>query len=294
MRARYAFIHSEEGNYTITLMCRCLEVSKSGYLDWRDRPPSTAELRRGDLTDRIRAIFEASDATYGYRRVHAELRRMGVQVCEDTVRSIMRAEGLVAVQPRLKVTTTIPAEDAPARPDLVGRDFTEDAPGLKWVGDITYIHTLEGFCYLATVLDCCSKKVVGYAMADHMRTSLIQDALELAVSRCPHVRDVTIFHSDRGSQYTSEAFAQTMSAYGIRASCGRTGVCWDNAWAESFNATLKNERVHRMVYRTRAEAISDVVSWIELRYNQKRLHSSIGYRTPNEVEAEYRNMREAA
>lgn len=294
MRARYTFILSEEGNYTIKLMCCCLEVSKSGYLDWRDRPLSATAERRRDLTDRIRASFEASDSTYGYRRIHAELRRMGVEVCEDTVRAIMRAEGLVAVQPRLKVRTTIAAEDAPSRPDLVGRDFTAPAPGLKWVGDITYIRTMEGFCYLATVLDCCTKKVVGYAIADHMRTELIQDALELAARRCEHTRGVTIFHSDRGSQYTSEDFAKTMRDLGVRPSTGRTGVCWDNAWAESFNATLKNERVHRMVYRTRAEAISDVVSWIELRYNQKRLHSSIGYRTPNEVEAEYRNMREAA
>ncbi len=127
-----------------------------------------------------------------------------------------------------------------------------------------------------------------------MRTSLIQDALSMAVKNCPHTRGVTIFHSDRGSQYTSEAFAQTMSDYGIRASCGRTGVCWDNAWAESFNATLKNERVHRMVYPTREKAIRDIVSWIELRYNQTRLHSSLGYRTPNEVEAEYMNRSQAA
>ena len=206
MRARYAFILSEEGNYTIALMCRCLEVSKSGYLEWKTRPVSAAELRRIDLTHRVRASFEASDATYGYRRIHAEL------------------QGLVAVQPRLRVRTTVPASDVDERPDLVGRDFTADAPGRKWVGDITYIPTWVGFCYLATVLDCCTKKVVGYAIADHMRTSLIQDALSMAVKNCPHTRGVTIFHSDRGSQYTSEAFAQTMSDYGIRASCGRTGV----------------------------------------------------------------------
>lgn len=294
MSARYAFILSEEGSYTITLMCRCLEVSKSGYLDWKIRPISETESRRIDLTHRVRASFEASDSTYGYRRIHAELVRMGIGVCVDTVRAIMREEGLVAVQPRLRVRTTIPACDLDERPDLVGRDFTADAPGLKWVGDITYISTWAGFCYLATVLDCCTKKVVGYAIADHMRTSLIQDALTMAVKNCVHTRGVTIFHSDRGSQYTSEAFAQTMESYGMRASCGRTGVCWDNAWAESFNATLKNERVHRMVYPTREKAIRDIVWWIELRYNQKRLHSSLGYRTPNEVEAEYTNRSQAA
>ncbi|TWS18797.1 IS3 family transposase, partial [Tsukamurella sputi] len=174
MSARYAFIVSEEGNYTITLMCRCLEVSKSGYLDWKRRPMSDTEVRRIDLTHRVRASFEASDATYGYRRIHAELVRMGVVVCVDTVRTIMAEEGLVAVQPRLRVRTTIPAKDIDEREDLVGRDFHADAPGLKWVGDITYIPTWAGFCYLATVLDCCTKKVVGYAIADHMRTSLIQ------------------------------------------------------------------------------------------------------------------------
>ncbi len=161
MRARYAFILSEEGNYTIALMCRCLEVSKSGYLEWKTRPVSAAELRRIDLTHRVRASFEASDATYGYRRIHAELVRMGVVVCVDTVRSIMVEQGLAAVQPRLRVRTTVPASDVDERPDLVVRDFTADAPGRKWVGDITYIPTWVGFCYLATVLDCCTKKVVG-------------------------------------------------------------------------------------------------------------------------------------
>ncbi|AZP39588.1 IS3 family transposase [Acidipropionibacterium acidipropionici] len=160
--------------------------------------------------------------------------------------------------------------------------------------DITYIPTLEGFSYLATVLDCCTKKAVGYAVADHMRTELICEALDMAVRNCPPVRGATIFHSDRGSQYMSREFSDLLESYGVLASVGRTGVCWDNAWAESFNATLKNERVHRVIYRTHDEAIRDAVSWIELRYNQKRLHSSLGYRTPNEVEAEYRESRMAA
>lgn len=180
------------------------------------------------------------------------------------------------------------------RRDLVERDFTAQAPGLTWVGDITCIRTLEGFCYLATVLDCCTKKAVGYAVADHMRTGLISDALDMAVRNCPPARGETIFHSDHGSQYMSREYADLLDSYGIRASVGKTGVCWDNAWAESFNATLKNERVHRMVYRTVDEAVRDVVSWIELRYNQKRLHSALGYRTPNEAEADYWESRKCA
>ena len=275
-------------------MCRCLEVSRSGYYDWRDRPISATLERRRELTVMIHFHFDGSDGTYGYRRVHAELARAGVAVHPDTVRAIMRAEGLVAAQPRQSVRTTIPAGDVQGRPDLVGRDFTAEAPGLKWVGDITYIPTLQGFCYLATVLDCCTKKAVGYAIADHMRTGLISDALDMAVRNSDHTRGETIFHSDRGSQYMSAEYARLMESYGILASVGRTGVCWDNAWAESFNATVKNERVHQRVYRTREEAIRDIVSWIELRYNQKRLHSSLGYRTPNEVETEYKESRKSA
>ncbi|WP_257210652.1 IS3 family transposase [Actinomyces ruminis] len=157
---------------------------------------------------------------------------------------------------------------------------------MKWVGDITYIPTWVGFVYLATVLDCRTKKVVGWALADHMRTDLVCQAIDMAVRNCKPVRGVTVFHSDRGSQYTSQQFADHLESYGIRPSVGRTGVCWDNAWAESFNATLKNERVHRMVYPTRDKAIRDVAAWIELTYNQRRLHSGIGYRTPNQFERE--------
>ena len=162
------------------------------------------------------------------------------------------------------------------------------------MGDITYIRTWEGFVYLATVPGCCTKKAVGYAMADNMRTDLICEAIDMAARRCPYTRGETVFHSDRGCQYTSEQLARHLESYGIRPSVGRTGVCWDNAWAESFNATLKNERVYQMVYPTRSKAIRDIASWIELEYNQKRLHSALGYRTPNEVEEEHRATRQAA
>ena len=211
-----------------------------------------------------------------------------------TIRSIMRELSLEAARPRAKVRTTVPAEDLDERPDLVGQDFTADEPGRKWCGDITYINTWAGFVYLATVLDCCTKKVVGYAMADHMRASLVCEAIDMADRRCPVEKGVTVFHSDRGSQYTSQKFLDHLKGYGIRPSVGRTGVCWDNAWAESFNATLKNERVHRMVYPTKGKAINDIASWIELRYNHIRLHSALGYRTPNEAEQEFLGLTKAA
>ncbi|PPI12933.1 IS3 family transposase, partial [Rathayibacter tritici] len=169
-------------------------------------------------------------------------------------------------------------------PDLVKRDFTANRPGCKWVGDITYIRTWEGWVYLATVLDCYSKKVVGYALADHMRTELVSEALEMAARNQPNRAAKTIFHSDRGSVYTSADFGKLAKKLDIRQSMGRTGVCWDNAWAESFNGTLKNERCNRTQYPTREKAIRDVTRYIELRYNQQRLHSGLDYRTPNEAE----------
>ena len=177
---------------------------------------------------------------------------------------------------------------------MVNRDFTADEPGLKLVGDITYIPTWQGWVYLATVLDCCTKKVVGYAMAEHMRTELVVDALKMAIINGHTRHGETIFHSDRGTQYMSAEFAEFTRDAGIVRSVGRTGICYDNAWAESFNATLKVERVHRTVYPTRRHAIGDIARYIELRYNQRRLHSALQYRTPNEAEQDWYETNKAA
>lgn len=294
MNAKYAFINGEEGNYSIRNMCRWARVARAGYYEWRDRPVSVTQRWRDELGDIIEVLFADSDATYGYRRIHAALVRAGRPCDPQTVRAIMAERGLVACQPRRSgPRTTIPA-DAKDLPDLVNRDFTADEPGLKLVGDITYIPTWQGWVYLATVLDCCTKKVVGYAMAEHMRTSLVTDALQMAIGN-GHIRPGrTIFHSDRGTQYMSAEFAEfTRSAWIVR-SVGRTGICYDNAWAESFNATLKVERVHRTVYPTRRHAIKDIARYIELRYNQKRLHSALQYRTPNEAEQDWNETNKAA
>jgi len=292
--ARYAFIASEEGNHSVVSMCRWSKVSRSGYYAWRDRPPSATARRRETLTAQIRWCFEYSDGTYGYRRVHAQLGRWGTVVDSETVRVIMRELGLVACQPRPWRPVTTIAGDAADLPDLVGRDFTADAPARTLVGDITYIRTWEGWLYLATVLDCFSKKVVGYAMAEHMRTELVADALRMAARDLSFRRGETIFHSDRGCQYLSSEFAAVAEELGVRRSVGRTGVCYDNAWAESFNGTLKNECVHRTEYPTREHARRDIIGYIELRYNQIRIHSGIDYRTPNEVESEWFDRNKAA
>lgn len=184
---------------TITQMCTWLDVSRSGFYEWRDRPLSVTAARRELLKIKIKALFEASDGTYGYRRLHAELLRGGEHLGDELVRRLMREMGLVACQPRPYKTTTIPDSRPAPIPDLVRRDFTADAPGTKLVGDITYINTWQGWLYLATVIDCFNREVVGYAMADHMRTSLVTDAIEMA-ARNHQLAAGCIFHSDRGSQ----------------------------------------------------------------------------------------------
>jgi transposase InsO family protein len=237
---------------TITAMCAWVEVSTSGFYEWRGRPPSATAQRRERLKTTIAEVFAAFDGTYGYRRVHVELLRAGTDVSAELVRTLMRELGLVACQPRPYKTTTTPGEADPATPDLVARDFTADAPGDKLVGDITYIPTWQGWVYLATVIDCFNREVIGYALADHMRAGLVCDALDMA-ARNHNLSAGCIFHSDRGSQYTSAEFAATLTNHKMRQSLGRTGVCYDNALAESFNAALKVERVYRTAYPTRKD-----------------------------------------
>jgi putative transposase len=293
---KYAFIDAEyaaAGAPTIERMCCWLQVSKSGYYEWLHRPMSATAQRRELLKIKIQALFEASDDTYGYRRLHEELVRGGEQVGPELVRQLMRELGLVACQPRPWRTTTLRGDEHSTASDLVGRDFTADAPGRKLVGDITYIRTWAGWLYLATVIDCFNKEVIGYAMADHMRTSLVADALGMA-ARNHTLAAGCIFHSDRGTQYTSTEFGAILSALQMRQSLSRTGCCYDNALAESFFAALKNERVHRTVYPTRSKAKLDIAHYIEIFYNRQRLHSALGYRTPHEVRIEYSNEQAAA
>jgi transposase InsO family protein len=274
-------------------MCRWLGVSKSGFYEWRSRPESAAAKRRQELKLLIKKAFDDSDGTYGYRRVWSQLARWGVRAGAGLVRALMRELGLVACQPRpWRPATTIQGAAGPI-PDLVNRDFTAAVPGEKMVGDITYIPTWEGWVYLATVIDCATRKVIGWAMDDNYRTPLITSAIEMA-ARNAALPDGAVFHSDRGSNYTSGEFAAALGRLGIRQSVGRTGICFDNSLAESFNAALKVERVHRTVYPTRKKAKDDIARYIELRYNQRRLHSALGYRTPQEALDEYLNRQLAA
>lgn len=293
MSAKYEFIDGEKANYPVVRMCAWSGVSTSGFYEWRARPVSATTERREGLKVAIGEIFTDSDGTYGYRRSHKELIRRGIRAGVELVRSLMRDLGLVPCQPRpWRPTTTIPG-DGTGIPDLVHRDFTAAAPGLKLVGDITYIPTWQGWMYLATVIDCHTKACIGYAVADHMRTSLVIAALDMAATNY-ELAPGAIFHSDRGTQYASEQFARHTAGMGVRQSMGRTGVCFDNALAESFNAAVKVERVNRTVYPTKEHARADVVRYIEFRYNTRRLHSALGYKTPDEVYTEYLNRSIAA
>ncbi len=291
-RTRLPGAHDQSGDLIgVSGMCRALKVSRSGFYDWRSAALSARTLRRRVITTHVRAAFDVGRGTYGARRVHAMLTRSSdpvvASVGVDLVRDIMREEGLVACQPRAYRTTTTPDPATPAVPDHLGRDFTAPAPGVRLVGDITYVRTWAGWLYLATVIDCATKAVIGWSMAEHMRADLVCDAITMAATNV-ELADNVVFHSDRGSQYTSGQFAAHLKRYGITASMGRTGVCWDNALAESFFAALKNELVHRVVFPTRKAARRAIAEYIEVFYNRQRLHSGLGYKTPAEVAHEYR------
>jgi putative transposase len=299
---RFEFIDAERAASTANIhpglpmsrMCILMEVSRSGFYEWRDRPASATAERREELKLFIMKSSEDPDGTYGYRRVHADLAGWGVPCGPELARSLMRELGLEPCQPRAW-RGGLTEQDGQEHhiPDLVHRDFTAAAPGLKMVGDITYIPTWEGWVYLATVIDCHTKAVVGWAMDDNYRTPLIEEAIGMA-ARNHCLAEKAIFHSDRGSNYTSSQFAGTLKSHHLRHSVGRTGICYDNSMAESFFAMLKNERVHRTQYPTRNHAYRDIAKYIEFWYNTRRRHSGLQYRTPQQVHNEWIEQQTAA
>ncbi len=263
-------------------MCRVLEVSASGYYAWRKRPRSARAQADQRLLRQIRTAHEASRQSYGSPRIHAELRASGVAVSRKRVARLMRTARIAGVSRRRWITTTVRDREARPAPDLVQRDFEAAGPDRLWVADITYIPTWVGFIYLAVVLDAWSRKVVGWAMAAHLRTELVLDALEQALQR-RRPRGV-IHHSDHGTQYTSIGFGTRCRDAGVRPSMGSVGDAFDNAMAESFFATLECELLDRQALRTHAEARIAVFEFIESWYNPFRRHSALGYRSPIEFE----------
>ncbi len=281
------FIEAEEvAGHSVKRSCELLEVSRAAYYERRRGLPSARELTDAELTTRICDIHAASKGTYGSPRIHAELRRKGLHVSRRRVARLMRRSGLEGRCKKRWRKTTIPDPAAERAKDLIERHFGPcEQLDRRYVGDITYCWTWEGWAYLATVIDLASRRVVGWALADHMRAELVEEALEHAfVSRRPP--GGVIFHSDRGSQYTSRDFAELARRRGVVLSVGRKGECWDNAVAESFFATIKRELIETRSWSTREQLRRAVFEYIEGWYNTRRLHSTLNYMSPSEWETE--------
>ena len=277
--SRYRLMAAESARFPVKLMARTLGVSRSGYYGWLGRPAPEDPWK--ELRSEVERAWLASKKRFGARSILASLPSGFEGTTLYRVRKLMRELGIRGVHPNKSKRTTVADPDAPERPDLIQRGFDSPVPTVKLVGDITYLRTDQGWLYLATVIDLCTRMVVGWAMAEHMRASLCVDALRMAKSR-GYVAGGAIFHSDRGSQYTSKLLADWAAANGVRLSVGRTGSCHDNAVAESFFASLKNEMYSLRKWATRAEARHAVVEYVEAFYNRARPHSTIGYQIPAE------------
>jgi putative transposase len=280
---KFAFIHVEKAEFPVAALCRVLEVTRQGYYAYAAREPSARAASEAALEASVRSAFEASRGTYGSPRVRAQLERDGVRTSKRRVERVMRGLGLVARRPRRFINTTVRDGTHRVEPNILRRDFTASHPNERWVTDITYVQTDEGWAYLAVILDLCSRGVVGWSLDATASARLPIRALEMAVTHRRPPKGL-LHHSDRGCQYTSAEYRTKLAALGIEVSMSRKGNCWDNAVAESFFATLKAELVHKHRWTTRNELRSAVFEYIESFYNRRRLHSSLGYRTPAEVE----------
>lgn len=275
---KFAFIASQQGQYSVGLMGRVLGVSSSGYYAWRKREPSRREQENKVLMEQIRNIFTCSRETYGSPRIQAELNARGLTCSRGRVARLMRQNGLKSRCRRRYRVTTKADQRHPVAPNVLDRDFTAQQPNQKWLADITYIDTRQGWLYLAAVLDVFSRRIVGWSMHKRMTKSLVIDALQMALGQRETTDDL-LHHSDRGSQYTSAAYQDLLQSCDITVSMSGTGNCYDNAMMESFFATLKAEWVtHR--YATRDLARRDIFEFIELWYNRQRRHSALGYLSP--------------
>ena len=281
-------MRANQARYPVATMCRVLEVSTSGYYAWRNRELSARAVSDASLLKKIREIHARSRGTYGAPRIHAELEAEGIRVSRKRVGRLMREAGLQGAHRRRAPRTTIRNPEARPAPDLVEREFTAERPNRLWVADITYVPTWEGFLYLAVVLDAFSRRVVGWAMAGHLRTCLVLDALDMALVR--RQPSEVIHHSDQGSQYTSVAFGKRCAQAGVRPSMGSVGDCYDNAMCESFFATLECELIERQSFRTREQARLAIFDFVEGWYNRSRRHSALGYCSPLEYERRYEEV----
>jgi putative transposase len=283
---RYTFIDEHHKIWPVAVMCRLLEVATSGYYAWQKRAVNRHTVRRAELAEKIRPIFLASKGTYGSPRVHSELLESGEQVDRKTVAKVMKQAGLQADSPKRFVpATTDSRHNLPVAVNRLQQDFEASAPNQKWCADITCIWTDEGWMYLACVLDCFSRMIVGWSMSDSLKGPLVNAALRMALQQ-RRPGEGLIHHSDRGCQYAAAIYQTLLSRCQIQASMSRAGCCYDNAMMESFFATLKRELIHRRRFKNREEAESAVFEYIEAFYNRKRRHSSLGYLSPQQFEAQ--------
>jgi transposase InsO family protein len=282
---------AQTSSFDVKYMCEQLGVSRSGYYAWLGRGPSARDTEDARLTLIILGVVASLNGNPGRRRVRAELRARGEKVGMGRVHKLMTAAGLQGRHPRAWRKTTIKAAKARCAPDLIGRDFTATETGTRLVGDITYVKTWDGWAFLATVIDLFNRQVVGWAIANHMRTELVIEAMQMAITH-GHIKPGAIFHSDQGAQYTSENYAQFCKQHNIMQSMGRTGNCFDNAVAESFFATYKKELIHTRPWATLKQLRIATFEWICAYYNTKRRHSTLGYLTPAEYRLGYRTLEE--
>lgn len=279
---KYAFIQSHRADFPIRLSCEVLGVSTSGYYDWVKHVPGKQALSNHALDVRIKALYEVNHQRCGSPRMTRLLKAQGECCSENRVARRMKAMGLQAVAKRKFKVTTDSTHAKPVYDNVLNRDFSTIAINQKWCGDISYVHTQQGWLYLAVVIDLHSRAVIGWAMAKRMKTALVCDALMMALIQQGFPKGV-IVHSDRGSQYCSKRYQKIITRYQLIGSMSRKGNCWDNAIAESFFHTLKVELIHQQVYNTRTMARQCIFQYIESYYNRNRLHSSIGFKTPYEV-----------
>jgi putative transposase len=283
---RFQFIDDHRDEFPVRRMCKVLDVSPSGYYAWRERPPSEREMANQELTEKIKAEFKKSGETYGSPRIYQVMRKLGLMCSRNRVARLMKAEGLQAKQTKRYRSTTKRNKAHRAAPNLLSRDFSAQQPNQKWLADITYIPTLEGWLYLAAILDLFSRKIVGWAMSDRINADLTLAALKMAIrQRRPGAG--LIHHSDQGSQYTDSRYQDVLKAHEIQSSMNGVATWYDNAPMESFFGTLKSEHTHHCIYETRDEARPDLFYYIEGFYNRRRLHSSLGYLSPEAHEQLY-------
>ena len=282
---RFEFIEQHRDEWPITIMCQVLDVSRSGFYAWRQRPESESTQRRSELVEQMKSVHSDRDMkNYGSPRMHEELVSRGHDVCENTVAKLMRDHGIRAARSRKFRVTTDSRHSHPVAENILDREFEQALPDRVWLADITYIWTREGWLYLACVLDSCTRKIVGWSMSERMEKGLVLDALQSALSQRLPDTAALLHHSDRGSQYASHAYQELLREQNITCSMSRKGNCWDNAMMESFFATLKQERIYQEDYVTRAEARSSVFDYIERFYNRQRRHSALGHMSPEQYE----------